>query len=288
MARHEPYEPAANLLDRGSLSSQADREWTSAWRKLKQERITTFADATDDHQFIHVDRVRAASETPYGTTIAHGMLLLSLIPALSFECVPDVIGRTLSLNYGFDRVRFLTPVPRGRIRARFTLSDVQERGTNDLLCRYHIEFDIEGRETLAPRIGFNCCGSPRRASRAGLAQPTLSNKFGPIRTAKDLVRMPLIELNIVPGLWDRWFANADRRVKVGQLRLSSDSLLAAIQMAEAGVRVILAPFPLVTCLVATGRLGLLCHPLMLLDRPDFYLLCRKRDLGSPKIKALKF
>lgn len=140
----------ANLLDRGSLASQKDRKWTSAWRKLEQRRIATFADATDDHQFIHVDPVRAANETPYGTTIAHGMLLLSLIPAFSFECVPDVIGRTLSLNYGFDRVRFLTPVPEGtRIRARFTLSDVQERGANDLLCRYHVEFDIEGRETLA-------------------------------------------------------------------------------------------------------------------------------------------
>lgn len=126
-------------------------------------------------------------------------------------------------------------------------------------------------------------------SRVGpIAHPTLANKFGPIRTAKDLARMPLIELNIVPGLWDRWFAHADRRVKVGQLDLSSDSLLAAIQMAEAGAGVILAPFPLVTALVSTGRLGLLCRPLMLLDRPDFYLLCRKRDAGSPKIKTLKF
>jgi LysR family glycine cleavage system transcriptional activator len=125
-------------------------------------------------------------------------------------------------------------------------------------------------------------------SRLGpLAHPDLCAKFGPVKTARDIARMPLIELNNIPGLWDRWFAKADRRIKVGELRLSSDSLLAAIQMAESGVGVLLAPFPLITSLVSSGRLKILFRPLLPIERPDFHLLYRKGDAGSAKIKAVR-
>jgi LysR family glycine cleavage system transcriptional activator len=125
-------------------------------------------------------------------------------------------------------------------------------------------------------------------SRLGpLAHPDLCAKFGTIKTARDLARMPLIELNNIPGLWDRWFASADRRIKVGELRLSSDSLLAAIQMAEAGSGVLLAPFPLITSLVSSGRLKILFRPSLSMERPDFHLVYRKSDVGSAKIKALR-
>lgn len=120
-----------------------------------------------------------------------------------------------------------------------------------------------------------------------LANRSLREKFGPIRTARDIAKMPLIELNIVPGLWDRWFAKVDRRVKVGELRLSSDSLLAAVQMAESGMGVLLAPFPLMTSLISAGQLEVLVPQFLLVDRPDFHLLYRRRDAGSAKIRAIR-
>ncbi|MCE3554868.1 MaoC family dehydratase [Pseudonocardia sp. RS11V-5] len=88
----------------------------SSWRVVEQPRVDTFADATDDHQWIHVDRARAA-DGPYGTTIAHGMLTLSLVPTMIGE-VATVPSATFGLNYGFDKVRFTAPVPTGsRVRA---------------------------------------------------------------------------------------------------------------------------------------------------------------------------
>lgn len=99
--------------------------------------------------------------------------------------------------------------------------------------------------------------------------------------------MPLIELNVVPGLWDRWFAKVDRRAKVGELRISSDGLLAAVQMAESGMGVLLAPFPLMTSLISAGQLEVLVPQFLSIDRPDFHLLYRRRDAGSAKINAIK-
>ncbi|WP_181780979.1 MaoC family dehydratase [Pseudonocardia pini] len=91
-----------------------------SWRVVEQPRIDTFADATDDHQWIHVDAGRAAAG-PYGTTIAHGMLTLSLVPIMIGE-LAAVPGASLGVNYGFDKVRFTHPVPVGsRIRADVTV-----------------------------------------------------------------------------------------------------------------------------------------------------------------------
>jgi LysR family glycine cleavage system transcriptional activator len=120
-----------------------------------------------------------------------------------------------------------------------------------------------------------------------LAHKKLREKLGPIAAARDIARMPLIELNNIPGLWNRWFAKVGRGIKVSELRLSSDSLLAAVQMAEAGVGVILAPFPLLTSLVSTGRLEVLVPDCLTLDRPDFHLLYRRRDAGSTKIRSIR-
>jgi acyl dehydratase len=92
----------------------------SDWIELTQSRIDAFADATDDHQWIHVDAARAARESPYGAPIAHGFLTLSLVPAMLRTAV-RVPGVRTAINYGVNRVRFVSPVPAGaRIRGRFT------------------------------------------------------------------------------------------------------------------------------------------------------------------------
>ena len=97
----------------------------SPWREVTQTMIDQFADATDDHQFIHCDPARAQAETPFGGTIAHGFLTLSLLSAFAFETAPRLQGADIGINYGFDQVRFVAPVKTGsRIRARFVLADV--------------------------------------------------------------------------------------------------------------------------------------------------------------------
>ncbi len=95
----------------------------SDWYTVPQERISAFADATDDHQWIHIDPARAARELPEGKTLAHGFLTLSLIAPL-FSSALDVAGTRVSINYGFNRIRFTAPVLAGdRIRMRLTLSE---------------------------------------------------------------------------------------------------------------------------------------------------------------------
>jgi acyl dehydratase len=97
---------------------------TSDWIVVSQEQINAFADATGDHQWIHVDAARAAIETPFKSTIAHGFLTLSLLSALLRRTVA-VSGSRMSINYGLNKVRFVSPVPAGaRIRAQVTLSAI--------------------------------------------------------------------------------------------------------------------------------------------------------------------
>lgn len=96
------------------------------WLVVTQERINAFADTTDDHQWIHVDVERATAETPFGTTIAHGFLTLSLLSPLVRNAV-TIDGPRMTLNYGFNRVRFVSPVPSGsRIRARVVLGRLDD------------------------------------------------------------------------------------------------------------------------------------------------------------------
>ena len=115
----------------------------SQWLAVDQERINAFADATGDHQWIHVDVERAQTESPYGETIAHGFLTLSLIPALSKENY-RIDNAKMGINYGLNRVRFLAPVPaRSRIRLRSELVNAAkvDDTTVDLTVRQTVELD---------------------------------------------------------------------------------------------------------------------------------------------------
>ena len=116
---------------------------TSSWRAISQDDIDRFAEITDDPQFIHIDPVRAA-ESPFGGTIAHGFLTLSLLSALSREAV-DLEGRRMGVNYGFDKVRFVAPVRSGaRVRGRFVLKSIQARKDGGYALVYDVVVEIEG------------------------------------------------------------------------------------------------------------------------------------------------
>lgn len=121
----------------------------SNWEVIEQQRIDTFADVTGDHQWIHVDVERAKAESPYGTTIAHGFLTLSMIPQFSAENF-TIENAKLVVNYGLNRVRFLAPVPAGaRIRARSELVGADSVSENmiNLTVRHTVE--LEGSEKPA-------------------------------------------------------------------------------------------------------------------------------------------
>lgn len=121
----------------------------SDWMQIDQARIDDFARVTEDHQFVHVDPVRAA-ETPFGSTIAHGLLTLSLIVPLCWDFVPKLDGTKLLLNYGFDRVRFVTPVRvNSRIRATATLADAAARKPDQWLIRLDVTIGIEDETSPA-------------------------------------------------------------------------------------------------------------------------------------------
>lgn len=137
-----------------TLDTLADRVGkeigVSSWVRVGQDRIDAFAACTGDDQWIHVDRERAAREGPFGTTVAHGLLTLSLVPAMNAEIglVPPDVPHVL--NYGSDRVRFLAPVPSGaRVRARTALVSVTERGAGRTLLTARTTVEIEGGDTPA-------------------------------------------------------------------------------------------------------------------------------------------
>jgi acyl dehydratase len=120
----------------------------SAWREITQEQVNTFAEATDDHQWIHVDPERA-KEGPFGAPIAHGFLTLSLLIPMWSELF-DVTGVRTKVNYGLDKVRFTAPVRVGsRIRMTVTITDVQEVKGNGLHLVADGTIEIEGEERPA-------------------------------------------------------------------------------------------------------------------------------------------
>ena len=117
----------------------------SSWRMVDQKRIDLFADVIEDHQFIHVDPRRAKAETSFGATIAHGFLTMSLMSIMSYEVMPVISGITMSVNYGFDKLRFISPVRSGsRVRGRFTLADAKLRKPKELQSRTNVTIEIEG------------------------------------------------------------------------------------------------------------------------------------------------
>jgi acyl dehydratase len=114
------------------------------WIAIDQARINAFADVTDDHQYIHVDAERANSSS-FGSTIAHGFLTLSLLSRMSYEAVPELENVVAQLNYGFNKVRFVTPVKSGeRIRGRFVLKQIEERAPKQSLLTHDVTVEIEG------------------------------------------------------------------------------------------------------------------------------------------------
>lgn len=126
------------------LAGRVGAVWRSDWIVLDQATIDAFADATGDHQFIHVDPAAAAA-TPFGGTIAHGFLLLSLMPRLAaLTDLPRVADARMEVNYGGNRTRFLAPVRSGsRIRGRFTLLALEEKrpGQWQRTTEYAVEVD---------------------------------------------------------------------------------------------------------------------------------------------------
>jgi acyl dehydratase len=121
----------------------------SRWFAIDQNRIDAFAEITEDRQFIHVDP-EAARATPFGGTIAHGFLTLSMLSALAMDALPRVEGIAMGVNYGFEKLRFLAPVRAGaRIRGRFKLESLTPRSPVEYLARSQVTVEIEGAERPA-------------------------------------------------------------------------------------------------------------------------------------------
>ncbi len=122
----------------------------SPWHLIDQKRIDAFAETTEDHQFIHIDPDRAARETPFGGAIAHGFLTMSMLSVFNYEVIPTIKGATMGVNYGFDRLRFISPVRAGsRIRGRFVLTEAKMRSANELMSRTGVTVEIEGADKPA-------------------------------------------------------------------------------------------------------------------------------------------
>ena len=122
----------------------------SSWHLIDQARIDVYADVIEDHQFIHVDPERAKKETAYGTTVAHGFLTMSLLSIMSYEVMPVIEGTTMGVNYGFDKLRFISPVRSGKlVRGRFVLADAKLRKPNELQSRTNVTVEIEGEDKPA-------------------------------------------------------------------------------------------------------------------------------------------
>jgi acyl dehydratase len=121
----------------------------SEWVEITQDRINLFAEATCDEQWIHIDQDRAEKELPGGRTIAHGLLSLSLAPML-IRSVIGLKGLRNTLNYGADRIRYLSPVPAGsRIRGRISIAEAEDVPPDGLKVNYHMVIEIEGGQRPA-------------------------------------------------------------------------------------------------------------------------------------------
>lgn len=121
----------------------------SSWLLIDQSRIDAFAECTEDRQFIHIDPA-AAAETPFGGTVAHGFLTLSLLPRMAAEAMLRPERIRMGVNYGLDHARFVAPVRSGkRVRGRFTLDSVEEKAPGQWLMRHRVTVEIEGEEKPA-------------------------------------------------------------------------------------------------------------------------------------------
>jgi len=141
----------SNVINPADLEDYIDKEvGVTDWLEIDQERINKFAEATDDFQYIHIDQERAA-QTPFGSTIAHGFLTLSLLSKLSSSGggikLKDAV---MGINYGLDKVRFINPVKAGKnVRARFTLMEANEKKPRHFLMKHKVTVEIEGEDKPA-------------------------------------------------------------------------------------------------------------------------------------------
>lgn len=138
-----------NTIHKQDIDKYVDTVSTSDWFTVTQDQIDQFADCTLDHQFIHVDPVRAA-ETQFGSTIAHGFLSLSLLPHLAQSFGTMIEGAYMGINYGFEKIRFISPVKvNSRIRAVATLRSVKEKRPGYFQFLTEIKVEIEGSDKPA-------------------------------------------------------------------------------------------------------------------------------------------
>jgi acyl dehydratase len=141
------FEPIRTLDELKAMVGQ--EIGVSSWIDVDQSRIDVFADVTIDHQFIHVDPEKAKM-TPFGGTIAHGFLTLSLLSAMVYEAGPRLKGVAMGVNYGFDKIRFLSPVRAGsRVRGKFTLMELSEDRPGEVTYKQAASVEIEGSDKPA-------------------------------------------------------------------------------------------------------------------------------------------
>ncbi|MEE4188938.1 MAG: MaoC family dehydratase [Roseobacter sp.] len=128
----------------------------SDWVEISQQRIDAFADVTEDWQPIHLDPA-VGQAAGFGGTVAHGFLTLSMLSAMSYQVLEQMEDESASLNYGFDRIRFIAPVAGGaRLRGHFTLADVTERGDNGAMLRFDVTVEAEGVKKPALTADWLC------------------------------------------------------------------------------------------------------------------------------------
>ena len=148
-------------LTLAELEGATDRELgTGDWHEITQEQINLFAEATGDHQWIHVDP-EAAANGPFGTTVAHGYLTLSMLPMLLSEVV-SVSDAVMGVNYGTEKVRFTSPVPSGsRVRLHAKLARAERRGPS-VVWTVGVQIEIEGKEkpALVGEVVYMAAGAP--------------------------------------------------------------------------------------------------------------------------------
>ena len=121
----------------------------SDWFELDQKRINAFADLTEDHMFLHVNP-EAAKATPFGGTIAHGLLTLSMMPVMAYQAMPGVSGTKMGVNYGYNKVRFMAPVKSGkRVRGRFGVKAVEPQSGGRMQIVHDVAIEIEGESKPA-------------------------------------------------------------------------------------------------------------------------------------------
>ena len=148
--RDQVYLVRTDLLSFEDLKKKLSLEvGVSRWFTIDQARVDKFADLTEDWQYIHVDPV-AAKKTIFNGTIAHGFLTVSLLSAMYYDAIPTIEGSKLGVNYGFDKLRFLSPVKVGsKVRGRFELSDIREVRPFEISTIWRVEVEIENSEKPA-------------------------------------------------------------------------------------------------------------------------------------------